>query len=102
MIFGKKENHLNPLIKRLKKDYHRKILSCLVRKGRIPQKTLSFQQRIQNLRGNIIIKKSMVQGLEGIILFDDIFTTGATADECSRVLQENGITTIYSVSLAID
>jgi ComF family protein len=102
MFFTKKENHLNPLIKRLKKDYHRRIISCLVRRGSTPQKTLSFQERVQNLRGNIIMKKSMLQGIEQVILFDDIFTTGATADECSRVLKENGVTSVYSVSLAID
>ena len=35
-----------------------------------------------------------------IIIFDDIYTTGATANECARLLKENGAKEILILSLA--
>jgi predicted amidophosphoribosyltransferase len=31
-----------------------------------------------------------------------VFTTGATASECARVLKNNGVRKVYVVTLAID
>lgn len=37
---------------------------------------------------------------KSVLLIDDIFTTGATADECSRVLRKAGADTVYLLTLA--
>ena len=35
-----------------------------------------------------------------ILLVDDVFTTGATADACARVLKQAGASTVYLLTLA--
>ena len=37
-----------------------------------------------------------------IILFDDIYTTGATANECAKMLKENGAKEILIFTIAKD
>jgi len=36
-----------------------------------------------------------------IIIVDDVLTTGATMNECARVLKENGAAEVYSCVAAI-
>ena len=56
------------------------------------QTKLNRKQRLTNLRGAFRIRKSALAGLQGstIILVDDVFTTGATAHECTKVLLKDG------------
>lgn len=56
------------------------------------QTKLSRKQRLSNLRGAFRIKKKCVNRLENtnVILIDDVFTTGATAHECTRILKTSG------------
>jgi len=56
------------------------------------QTKLNRKQRLTNLRGAFRIPKSALAGLQGstIILVDDVFTTGATAHECTKVLVKDG------------
>jgi len=37
-----------------------------------------------------------------ILLFDDVFTTGSTTNECSRILKENGAKKIGVLTIAKD
>jgi len=71
------------------------------------QKSLEYKERIENLKGSISMNTDpahMLSGqeLELVVLFDDIFTTGATMEECSRVLKRNGVKDIVSVTVAVD
>ncbi len=72
--------------------------------ARIPgpaQKGLAFADRLQNLQGRLVLRERT--GLpEEVVLIDDVFTTGATADECARLLREAGVLRIYVATLAID
>lgn len=56
------------------------------------QTKLNRKERLSNLRGAFRIRKSSLAGLEGstIILIDDVFTTGATAHECTKILLKEG------------
>lgn len=55
------------------------------------QTKLNRKQRLSNLRGAFRVKKNCLNRLEGgnVILIDDVFTTGATAHECTRVLKHD-------------
>ncbi len=62
------------------------------------QKALGPEARIRNLSGAFSVK-GPVKGLKTVILVDDIFTTGATLEACTRVLLSAGIRTVYGVTL---
>ncbi len=71
------------------------------------QKSLEYKERIENLKGSISMNNDPAHLLTGperelVVLFDDIFTTGATMEECSRVLKRNGVKDIVSVTVAVD
>lgn len=102
LLKNRDRDHLMPVINILKKEYKIGIVNCLQRKGDIPQKELSFEERKKNLYGKISMKKGMRLTHPDILLFDDIFTTGATADECSRILLNNGARNVSVITIAID
>lgn len=68
----------------------------------IPQGKLTRAQRVKNLKGKFQlipeVKKETLRG-KRIILVDDIFTTGASTREASRVLYEAGAGSITAVVL---
>ena len=64
------------------------------------QKALGPEARVRNLSGAFSVKGS-VNGLKTVILVDDIFTTGATLEACTRVLLASGIRTVYGVTLCV-
>lgn len=56
----------------------------------IPQKGLSRAERQRNVRGAFSIPKNAdVHGMR-ILLIDDVLTSGATLDECARILKKAG------------
>ncbi len=61
---------------------------------------LSKNERKKELRNAFNISKKYENNLEGarIILIDDIFTTGSTVDEISKVLKMNGVEQIIVMS----
>jgi ComF family protein len=58
--------------------------------GSTPQVGLSPEERRVNVRGAFAVRGDEVLHGKGVILVDDVFTTGATANECSCVLKEAG------------
>jgi ComF family protein len=56
-----------------------------------PQVSLCGRQRRKNLKGAFVanIDSNMIEG-KIILIVDDVFTTGSTASECSRVLKRAG------------
>jgi predicted amidophosphoribosyltransferase len=77
----------------------------LIRRGSKPQKGLHFQERLENIRGTIRLREvgKRLEGLpERVVLLDDIFTSGATADECTRVLRLAGVREVYVLTLAME
>jgi len=68
-----------------------------------PQSGLHPQQRIDNVKGAFKIKSTNTCVIPGntFILIDDIYTTGASLNECSRVLKTAGASKVYSMTLAI-
>ncbi len=64
------------------------------------QKALSTKERVKNLQDAFQVRKSVVQ-YKRIILVDDIYTTGSTADACAEVLKEGGAEQVYLLCLCI-
>lgn len=65
-----------------------------------PMKELNDAERKNNLRNAFQIDRNIVK-YRKIMLVDDIYTTGSTADEVSRVLLEAGVEKIYFLSICM-
>ncbi len=76
---------------------HKELL-CKVRKTE-KQKTLSAHQRVFNVRGAYAVHGD-VSG-QRILLIDDVFTTGATLNECAKVLKRAGAACVYTATVSI-
>jgi ComF family protein len=70
------------------------------KKSTIPQVNLSGVEREKELRGTFhVIGKEELSGLS-VLLIDDVYTTGATVDECSKVLLRGGAKRVDVLTLA--
>lgn len=80
------------------------VVRCLVRTGGVEQKSLDFAGRAENLKGRILVQPAgLAAGLpRRVVLFDDVFTTGATADACARALRGAGCAAVDVLTLALD
>ncbi len=56
---------------------------------------LTRHQRRQNLRGAFVVKAATAISNRNILLVDDVYTTGATASECARVLRRAGAAHVW-------
>jgi ComF family protein len=65
-----------------------------------PQTHLSGSERQKNIRGAFQVRRPGVISGKHILLIDDVFTTGATVQECSKVLLEAGAKRVDVLTLA--
>lgn len=65
-----------------------------------PQKKLNDAERMKNLKNAFKIGQNKIK-LNQILLVDDIYTSGATVEACTRVLLAAGAETVYYTSVAI-
>lgn len=66
------------------------------------QSKLNEEERQNNIKNVFIANNKLELKNKRIVLFDDIYTTGATVNECSRVLIEAGAKEILVLVLAKD
>ncbi len=68
----------------------------------LPNKKLDAFGRMANMKNAFAIEQGRVQKIKGkdILLIDDIYTTGATVDVCSRLLKENGAGKVYVLTFS--
>jgi len=77
-------------------DYH-----ALVRhQNTIAQTNLNHAQRKSNVSGAFLVKNPKMVESRRILLVDDVFTTGSTANECSKNLLSAGATEVEVFTLA--
>lgn len=65
-----------------------------------PQKELNDKARMKNLKNAFKIGQNTIK-LKKILLVDDIYTSGATVEACTRVLMSSGAEDVYYISVAI-
>lgn len=63
-----------------------------------PQADLGRADRLINVQGSFAYRREIE--FDSVLLVDDVFTTGATVDECSKVLKRAGTERIYVATLA--
>lgn len=63
-----------------------------------PQKELGRAERKKNLRGSFVLTKRL-EGLERVLIVDDVYTTGSTIDEISRTLKAGGVQHTFFIVL---
>jgi ComF family protein len=63
------------------------------------QVNLNEPERVKNIKGAFEVKKGILKGLK-TLLVDDIFTTGATVNECARVLKKAGADDVDVLTVA--
>ena len=84
-------------------DGHR---PCVMKDGMIrhrwtePQAGLDRKTRQSNLKGAFSQSPSLDVHGKCVLLIDDVYTTGATAEECAKVLKKNGARAVHILTLA--
>lgn len=66
-----------------------------------PLKELDPLQRKQELSKAFVWQGKGYQQEKTVLLVDDIYTSGATVNACTKVLKENGIKKVYVLTIAI-
>jgi len=65
-----------------------------------PQTRLPFKERGENVRGAFAVVRETFVRDRSILLVDDVFTTGSTIIECSRMLKKAGAARIQALTVA--
>jgi ComF family protein len=65
-----------------------------------PQTELAEDERRRNVRGAFAICAEKSLKGKNVLLVDDVYTSGATVNECSRVLIRGGVREVYVLTLA--
>ncbi len=97
-------NQAELLACKLSKKMKKKTICFLVKnKTKNAQKDLNFTQRHINAIGSYAILQKNASFLKNssILLVDDVFTTGATLNECARILKKNGAKNVFSLTVGI-
>ncbi len=64
-----------------------------------PQAAMTRIERARNIKGAFEINRPELVMGKNILLVDDVFTTGATANEATKILKENRVGKVYVFTL---
>lgn len=95
-------NQAEELAKELSKILKVPVISNNLIKTRVtlPQVELSAEKRGQNLKNAFLVKSpEQIKGKK-IFLVDDVYTTGSTMEECSRVLRDAAAKQVWGIVIA--
>lgn len=66
-----------------------------------PQKGMSRADRIGNVAGVFDVRNPETVAGKGFLLIDDVITTGATVNECAKMLRIFGATYVYAAAVCV-
>ena len=66
------------------------------------QSTLSLKQRALNIKNVYYLSNPVKIKNKKVLIIDDVYTTGNTLNECSKVLKENGANYVGILTIAKD
>ncbi|MCL2705047.1 MAG: hypothetical protein FWE72_02435 [Spirochaetaceae bacterium] len=99
-------DHMKYLSSILSKKYSIKIFHIFTKKKTKDQKELDYEKRQTTLINQIKVSDKIISKclkISNIAIFiDDVFTTGATASYCSKLLLDHGFNKIIVITLALD
>lgn len=92
------------IAKDLSKNLDIKLVNnCLFKtKNIIEQSKLNKEERFQNIEGVYKLKNEKLLENKKVLIFDDIFTTGSTVNECSKILLQANPKKIGVLTIAKD
>lgn len=99
---GRRVDQVERIVRILASRHHIEVRRLLLRDAGAAQKNLGYEERLGNLTGKFRCPEMSAPPPDRVVLFDDVFTTGATASECARVLTEHGVREVDVVTVAID
>ena len=77
------------------------VIDCLVKvKETKEQKLLGKEERMKNILDDFEIKNKEKKIKKNILLIDDVYTTGATINECKKNIEKCNINKIYLLTIA--
>lgn len=90
------------LAQRLARNWRLPLAVGVLRRVRVtrPQSELSVEERRANVSGAFVLRRPASVAGRRVLLIDDIFTTGATAVECCRVLTVGGAKAVGVLTVA--
>jgi competence protein ComFC len=65
-----------------------------------PQMSLAMEDRLRSVKGAFAVNRQEEVKDKVVLLLDDVFTTGSTMGECSRLLLEAGAQEVRAITIA--
>ena len=97
--------HISRITEILHHKFGFEVAEILERKPGLPQKALDYESRLVNPQGKFVLANPNQRAVvynQKFLLLDDVMTTGATLDECARVLLGAGASRVDAYTLALD
>jgi len=69
-------------------------------KNTVSQTELSAEERKENVKGSFKVKNCDIIKNKIILLIDDVYTTGATLEECKKILLKRGAKKVIILTVA--
>jgi ComF family protein len=88
----------NYIAKKFNKKMYQNIL--LKSKNTKSQTELNEKERIENVKNSFKLKRSDLINDKIVLLIDDVYTTGATTEECKKILINGGAKKVIIITLA--
>ena len=101
-MLKRKYNQASLIATHLSKIYKKPVLytTLLRQRATKSQGHLSIVERKKNISGAFFVKHIKKIKGKNILLIDDVFTTGATVNECAKILKRNGANKVFVLTFA--